>query len=111
MLAFSSGNINDVAQRNRGIMKFNTDDLDELIFYSEVDNLTRVEDRILSKKRWSTTHEMVFTDGEKFYQTSYEEPATEMQEVDRWEDADSNSEVECNEVLPVQVTVTKYVRI
>lgn len=91
-------------------MKFNTEDLDELLEYNELDGLAKVEDTILSKGRWSSRHLLTFTDGEKFYQISHQEPATEEQECERWS-SDSNLEVECHEVKPVQVTVTKYVRI
>lgn len=54
-----------------------------------------IVDRIIDTTRWSIVHEIVFEDNGKFYQTTYSEGATEMQDERPWEYED---EVECEEV-------------
>lgn len=65
-----------------------------------------IEDTIIDKERWSIVHRLIFKDNDKAYRVYYEEPATEEQEMQPWEDDD---EVECEEVIPVEVKETVWV--
>lgn len=62
-------------------------------------------DKIIDTTRWSIVHEIVFEDKGKFYQTTYSEGATEMQDERPWEYDD---EVECTEVELREVKVKKW---
>ena len=64
-----------------------------------------IVDRIVDTTRWSVVHEIVFEDNGKFYQTTYSEGATEMQDERPWEYDD---EVECTEVELREVKVKKW---
>lgn len=64
-----------------------------------------IVDRIIDTTRWSIVHEIVFEDNGKFYQTTYSEGATEMQDERPWEYED---EVECEEVELREVKVKKW---
>lgn len=64
-----------------------------------------IVDRIIDTTRWSIVHEIVFADNGKFYQTTYSEGATEMQDESPWEYDD---EVECTEVELREVKVKKW---
>jgi hypothetical protein len=62
-----------------------------------------LENELVDTGRWSTIHSFVWQEnGDKMYGILYENPATELQEV---EDAELS---EVYEVEPVQVVVTKY---
>lgn len=79
-------------------MKFNTNMLKEWdLPYSAL------EDRITGTSRWSTKHEIIFQFNDKFYRTSYQTGATEMQDEQPWE---YQKEVECEEVQRVEKLVT-----
>ena len=64
-----------------------------------------VVDKIIDTTRWSIVHGIVFEDHGKFYQTTYSEGATEMQDERPWEYDD---EVECTEVELREVKVKKW---
>lgn len=64
-----------------------------------------IVDKIIDTTRWSIVHEIVFEDNGKFYQTTYSEGATEMQDERPWEYED---EVECEEVELREVKVKKW---
>lgn len=64
-----------------------------------------IVDRIIDTTRWSIVHEIVFEDNCKFYQTTYSEGATEIQDESPWEYDD---EVECTEVELREVKVKKW---
>ena len=64
-----------------------------------------VVDKIIDTTRWSIVHEIVFEDNGNFYQTTYSEGATEMQDERPWEYDD---EVECTEVELREVKVKKW---
>lgn len=64
-----------------------------------------VVDQIIDTTRWSIVHKIVFEDNGKFYQTTYSEGATEMQDERPWEYDD---EVECTEVELREVKVKKW---
>lgn len=75
-----------------------------------IDGLTLVQNEFLESSRWSLHYTMIFkneADG-KFYLSGYSEGATESQDESPYEyDGD---EIECFEVVPQEVTVTKYVK-
>ena len=61
---------------------------------------------MIDKERWSIVHRLIFKDNGKVYRAYYEEPATEEQEMQPWED---EGEVECEEVILVEVKETVWV--
>lgn len=65
-----------------------------------------IYDKIIDTTRWSIVHKIVFEDNGKFYQTTYMEGATEMQDERPWEYED---EIECVEVELREVTIKKWV--
>ncbi len=67
-----------------------------------------VQDNIIDTSRWSNIHELIFEHEGKFYETSYSEGATEMQDEQPWEHED---EVECYEVQKVERTVEVWERV
>lgn len=67
-----------------------------------------IVDRIIDTTRWSIVHEIVFEDNGKFYQTTYSEGATEMQDERPWEYED---EVECEEVELREEKVKKWMSV
>lgn len=83
-------------------------DLAHSVVGETVSGYTVVENELCDSSRWSLHYEMVFkneSDG-KFYGTGYSSGATESQDESPYEyDED---EIECEEVFPQQVTVTKY---
>ena len=65
-----------------------------------------IVDKIIDTTRWSVVHEIVFEDNGKFYQTTYSEGATEMQDERPWEYDD---EITCTEVELKEVMMKKWV--
>lgn len=66
---------------------------------------------IVDTFRWSIIHEMIFTtvkDG-KFYRTTYSVGATECQDESPYEYAPDM--IECEEVIPKEITTTIYVAV
>lgn len=63
-----------------------------------------VQDEITDHNRWSVWHELIFRapDDGKLWRLSYQKPATEMQECDRWPD------LEAVQVEAVEVTTVQY---
>ena len=61
-----------------------------------------LSDQIVERTRWSLVHEIVFEHDGKYYQTTYSQGATEMQDERPWE---YDVEVECTEVRKVQKLV------
>jgi len=66
-----------------------------------------VYDKIYDTSRWSEHHEQVFRIGDRFFMTGYSVGATEMQDESPYEY--EGEWVEVTEVVPKEVTVTKYV--
>ncbi len=64
-------------------------------------------DEIEETSRWSIHHKIVFVYDGKFYETTYSEGATEMQDERPWE---YEEEVECHEVELKEVKVKKWIR-
>lgn len=90
--------------------KFKVNEIEELL-YGDSDSLNNISDSIIDSDRWYIQHEIIFQEkeSEKYYSVYYDEPATEYQD-----DGESlfrvglDNNVECVEVVPVQVTVTQY---
>ncbi|UZD72353.1 hypothetical protein [Bacillus siamensis] len=64
-------------------------------------------EEITDTSRWSIHYRIVFAYQDKFYETTYREGATELQEERPWEYDD---QVECFEVELKEVKVRKWVR-
>ncbi len=62
-----------------------------------------IEREMVDKRRWDVTSEITFSRDGAFWRGAYDEPATECQEGQEYDDF-----VECDEVFPVQKTVTVY---
>lgn len=91
--------------------KFNLEDIEELLYSDKTDCFIKLVDDITDHGRWEVVHRIVFQEKEteKYYSVYYEEPATENQDFGQsWFETDRDNMVECNEVVPVQVTVTQY---
>ena len=88
-------------------MKLHNEILQEFIWSTECEGFTKVAETEGKLRRWSRTNTIVITDGTKFYAFDYEQAATEIQEVDRF-NPDSDGMVELREVQPVEKTVTVY---
>lgn len=65
-----------------------------------------IESDIVDHSRWSVGHRRVFEFEGKFYLTFYSRGATESQDESPYEYDDE--EIECQEVFPVQKTITVY---
>lgn len=92
-------------------MKFNKEDLVELTDCSEgkgFGDFTLMEVVLVDTSRWSIIYEMVFKYKDNYYRSSYSRGATECQDEPPYEYAPE--EVECPEVIPVETTVTKWVK-
>lgn len=89
---------------------FKKDDLRSLVDDGACEGLEVVSDRIIGTGRWSVNYELVFKNKAtgKFYMTGYSRGATEQQNEAPFEYADDL--VTCEEVRPVQKTVTVYER-
>lgn len=88
--------------------KFSTHDL-QLMAYEDHDRgvYEVIKDEITSHSRWSVGHVMIFkvlATG-KYYSTYYSVGATEYQDEGPYEYGEDE---ECDEVVPVQKTVTVY---
>ncbi len=67
-----------------------------------------IEDKIIGKRRWSLTREIVFEFEGNYYQTTYSEGSTELQDEGPWE---CQKEVECYPVKQVEKVVKVWERI
>lgn len=65
-----------------------------------------ISDEIYDSSRWSNHYERIFEHEGKFYRTQYSMGATEQQDEHPYEY--DEEEIECEEVFPIQVTITKY---
>ena len=63
-----------------------------------------IERKMISQSRWSLDFQTVFSFEDHFYKLCFQTEATEMQECDVFYD----SEPDCVEVFPKEVTITKY---
>lgn len=85
---------------------FKVNEIEELL-YGDSDSLNNISDSIVDSDRWYIQHEIIFQEkeSEKYYSVYYDEPATDGESCFR---VGSDNNVECVEVVPVQVTVTQY---
>jgi hypothetical protein len=90
------------SKHNGGKMKFTPEQLENKMYKSG----GMIEDRITAHRRWSVTHYLVFVHDKKYYGTTYDAPATEYQDCDPW---GYETEIECEEVTPVQRSFTVYI--
>lgn len=88
------------------IRKFTIDFLDEVV--EEGKGL--VEDSIIDTTRWGIVHQVVFEAYSELWMVIYEDPATEMTEVERWI-ADMDDRVVAHRVVAVSQMVTKYQKV
>lgn len=83
----------------------------EKLLYGDSDSLNNISDSIIDSDRWYIQHEIIFQEkeSEKYYSVYYDEPDTEYQDDgESWFRVGLDNNVECVEVVPVQVTVTQY---
>lgn len=71
------------------------------------DDIIKVQE-IIDTTRWSIVYDLVFEFEGKDYRTSYSVGATESQDERPWEYQD---EVECTEVVPQEIVVTRWVEV
>jgi hypothetical protein len=88
------------------IVKFNKRDLEELLEDDHGD-FKKIKCDMVDKTRWSIVNELVFQYKNEFYKTTYSYGATESQDERPFEY--DPEEIECEEVYPVQKTITVYV--
>lgn len=70
------------------------------------DEVDVIYDKVIDTDRWSTHCENVFKKGDRYYKTYYSRGSTEIQDEAPYEYEDEW--VEVTEVVPKEVTVTKY---
>ena len=88
-------------------MKFSKEDLLELLYSGTTSRPMKiVENKITENTRWSVCFDLIFECDGKFYKTDYSKGATESQEESPFQYADEM--IECDEVVPVQKTITVY---
>ena len=80
-------------------------DMRDLVNYCDVPGYEVVEDVVTGTSRWSTNYRLVFKHDGTYYETTYSRGATESQDEQPFDDMYS---VESTEVVPTQVTITKY---
>jgi hypothetical protein len=68
-----------------------------------------VQKRMVSQSRWSTTFEEVFKIGDKFFRTSYSVGSTESVDKQAYDEFKDDEQIECEEVVPVEVVKTVYI--
>ena len=88
-------------------MKFKKDFLINELDLPYNDDIVQ-EDNIIETSRWSELHEIVFSYKDKYYQTSYSQGLTELQDESPWEYDD---EIECVEVEQKEVLVKQWVKV
>ena len=93
-------------------MKFDKSVLIDLL-YGDYDNdgmkkAYVIENELISNDRWSLHYRMIFKYADKYYETFYSRGATEYQDEQPYEFEDDM--IECDEVVPVEKTITVYER-
>ena len=84
-------------------MKFKGQDLRDMV-WGDSESLTLIQDEIVGTSRWNTEHDVVFKFEGRYYRSDYR-AAVGDGESDMWS---YEEEVECNEVFPVEETITVY---
>jgi hypothetical protein len=90
-------------------MKFPKKVLKDLAWGETPEGYGVVRNDITGNGRWSIHHQMIFRKDASFYETSYSVGATENQEEHPYDY--SPDEIECEEVVPREVTVIEYVKV
>lgn len=88
-------------------MKFAKTDLLEIL-WGDSEKYTEISDQIYDHSRWSVHHELIFQNlsNNKYYRSYYSVGATESQDETPYQyDED---EIECEEVFPIEQTITVY---
>jgi len=91
-------------------MKFEKEFMQNLV-WGDYDNnkVEIISTEMIDQRRWVTAYEMVFKYRGSFYITGYDLGSTENQDVAPFEyDGDENGLIECDEVIPVEKTITVY---
>ena len=83
-------------------MKFTKQYIEDVYWTSEY-----VQDECYETSRWLEHRSMVFEHEGKFYRLNYDRGLTEIQDHGFLEEYDGD-EVECEEVVPVEKTITVY---
>ena len=65
-----------------------------------------ISTEICDTTRWSTIYDRIFKYEGKFYYTYFSMGSTECQDESPYDD--EGDEIDCPEVFPIEVTVTKY---
>lgn len=65
-----------------------------------------IVDEIISTTRWAIVHKLIFKHDGKFWQTTYNVGATEMQDEIPF---DYTEVVKCSQVVPKEIATIKYV--
>ena len=81
----------------------------QFLIDSRDDSDATVYEKIIDVSRWTIMYERVFKHEGKFYMTEYSVGATEQQDELPYEYA--NDGIECDEVYPVEKTVTVYEKV
>ena len=91
-------------------MKIKKDILLDLVYGGEHPEIKVVKQEIVDRGRWSIHYECIIQKGEKFFDASYSEGATESQyeEPFEFEETDENGNLELEEVFPVEKVITIY---
>lgn len=88
-------------------MKFSKEELQELAWEDfDSDRFEVIYQEIIDTSRWSIRYSMIFKFEDKFFSTAYSVGATESQDERPYEY--EGDLIECIEVEPYEVTVTKY---
>lgn len=88
-------------------MKFKKEFLQDLAWDESIDDVDIIETKLVDTSRWSNIYEQIFKFGGNFYRTSYSLAATESQDESPYQY--EGEEIECEQVEPTIVEVTKWV--
>jgi hypothetical protein len=91
-------------------MKFTKEFLLEVIS-DDAENAEVVDRKIADKTRWTIIYELVFSYQDKYFLIKYERGSNAYQDIHPFAYFNDKDEIECTEVKPVKVIVTKYVPI
>lgn len=86
---------------------FSKESLVDLAYGHTVNGFGVIVNEVVDTSRWSTIYEMIFSYGGEYFRTSYSVAATECQDERPYEYEGDN--IECTQVWPKEVMVTKYV--
>lgn len=84
---------------------FSKEVLQELV-WGDVEGLVVMLNEQYSSSRWSSLHELVFREGEKYYRVEYSRGLTECQDERPFEY--EGDMISCTEVVPYEKTVIAY---